>query len=142
MKRSRLAVAHGLFNMAAGLWPLLHYRSFEAVSGPKTDAWLVKCVGGLAVGAGYAQVRGRTSPEGLAAARRIGVGTAGTFAAVDLIYGGTGRISPVYLLDAVVEALWLKAWAKDLMVQRYDCPARPIDQRQRIGPASVLEVSS
>jgi hypothetical protein len=142
MKRSRLAVAHGLFNMAAGLWPLLHYRSFEAVSGPKADDWLVKCVGGLIVGAGYAQMSGRNSPEGLTAARRIGVGTAGTFAAVDLIYGGSGRISRVYLLDAVVEAMWLRAWAKDLMVERYDCPARPIDQRRPIGPATVLGVPS
>lgn len=36
-RRSRLAAAHGLFHVATGLWPLPHYRSFEAVTGPKTD---------------------------------------------------------------------------------------------------------
>jgi hypothetical protein len=109
-RRSRLAAAQGLFNLVTGLWPLLHYRSFEAVTGPKADKWLVKCVGGLGAAAGYAQLRAGASDEGRAAARRIGTGTAATFAAVDLVYGGTGRISRVYLLDAAVELAWLAAW--------------------------------
>jgi len=33
-----------VFNLAFGIWPLILYRSFEAVSGPKTDHWLVKTV--------------------------------------------------------------------------------------------------
>jgi hypothetical protein len=110
-RRSRLAAAHGLFNLLTGLWPLFHYRSFEAVTGPKTDDWLVKCVGGLGAAAGYAQLRAGRSEEGKAAARRIGAGTAATFAAIDLVYATTGRISRIYLLDAVVELFWLLAWA-------------------------------
>ncbi|MFD1214388.1 hypothetical protein ACFQ36_20365 [Arthrobacter sp. GCM10027362] len=109
-RRSRLAAAHGLFNLVTGLWPVLHYRSFEAVTGPKADEWLVKCVGGLGAAAGYAQLRAGPSAEGLAAARRIGAGTAATFAAIDLAYGLTGRIGRVYLLDAAVELAWLLAW--------------------------------
>ena len=43
----RMAVAQGAFYLATGLWPVLHLRSFEAVTGPKADGWLVKTVGGL-----------------------------------------------------------------------------------------------
>ncbi len=43
-----LATAQGLYLLLTGMWPLVHYRSFEWVSGPKVDDWLVKCVGGLA----------------------------------------------------------------------------------------------
>src|SRR3954451_15154448 len=96
---SRLAAAHGLFHLATGLWPLVHYRSFEAVTGPKTDTWLVKCVGGLRAAAGYAQLRAGPSDDGEEAARRIGTGTAAVFAAVDLVYAPAGRISRIYLLD-------------------------------------------
>jgi hypothetical protein len=110
-RRPPLAVAQGLFNLLTGLWPLVHYRSFEAVTGPKVDKWLVRCVGGLGAAAGYAQLRSGPTGEGAAAARRIGAGTAATFAAVDLVYASTGRISRVYLLDAVVELAWLVAWA-------------------------------
>jgi len=37
----------GLFYVITGVWPLLHRRSFEAVTGPKQDWWLVKTVGVL-----------------------------------------------------------------------------------------------
>jgi hypothetical protein len=35
-----VARLYGLFNVAGGLWPLVHLPSFEAVSGPGTDRWL------------------------------------------------------------------------------------------------------
>jgi hypothetical protein len=107
---SKLAAAHGVFNLVFGAWPLLHYRSFEAVTGPKAEPWLVKTVGGLMISAGYAQTRSARTDDGLAAARRIGIGSAATFAAVDILTAGSGRISRIYLLDAVVELGWLAAW--------------------------------
>ncbi|MBV8580277.1 MAG: hypothetical protein JOZ86_06540, partial [Candidatus Eremiobacteraeota bacterium] len=36
------------YYLATGLWPLLDMRSFELVTGRKTDRWLVKMVGALA----------------------------------------------------------------------------------------------
>jgi hypothetical protein len=108
----RLASAHGVFNVVGGLWPLLHMRSFEAVTGPKTDRWLVRTVAGLMVVNGAAQWRAGPSADGLAAARRIGVGTALTLGAIDVAYGVPGRISRVYLIDALLEAGWLLAWAR------------------------------
>lgn len=89
---------------------MVHYRSFEWVCGPKEDVWLVKCVGGLTVTMGFVQLRSGTSEEGLATARRIGIGAAATFGAIDLVYGCAGRISKIYLLEAAIEAALLAAW--------------------------------
>ncbi|WP_211589391.1 hypothetical protein [Microbispora sp. H11081] len=105
-----LARAHGLFTMASGLWPLLHLQSFEKVFGAKTDRWLERTVAGLLVGIGWTQVRAASAPGGAGHARRLGVSTAATLLAVDLVYVPTGRIRPVYLLDAAAQAMWLRAW--------------------------------
>ncbi len=108
----RLARAHGAFNVAGGLWPLLHLRSFEAVTGPKADRWLVRTVAGLMVANGVAQWRTEPSSDGRAAARRIGLGTASVLAAVDVAYAIPHRISRMYLVDAALEAGWALAWIR------------------------------
>jgi len=112
MEAARLAKAHGLFNLAFGIWPLLHYRSFEAVTGPKSEPWLVKTVGALMTAIGYTQVRAGATQAGLDAAGRLGVTTSAAFGAIDVIYGARGRISRIYLVDAVAEAAWALAWLR------------------------------
>jgi len=105
-----LARVHGLANVVGGAWPLLSMRTFEAVFGPKTDRWLVQTVAGLLIANGWAQLRAPASPDGLGTARRIGLGTAATLGAIDLRYAVPGRISRMYLLDAVVEATFVVGW--------------------------------
>jgi hypothetical protein len=109
---STVAVAHGAFNIVGGLWPLLHLRSFERVFGPKTDVWLQMTTGGLLVSAGVAQLTAAADPHGPAQARRIGLGTALTLLAVDLVYVPKGRIRPTYLLDAAMQTGWIAAWLR------------------------------
>src|SRR4051812_24670797 len=107
-----LAKLQGSFNIINGLWPLVQMRSFEAVSGPKTDKWLVQTVSGLLITVGMEQLRAASRPEGEPAAKRLGIGTAATLAAIDLVYAVKGRISKNYLLDAVVEILFIWNWLK------------------------------
>jgi hypothetical protein len=107
-----VAVAHGLFNVVGGLWPLVHLRSFEWVFGPKTDVWLQMTTGGLLASAGVAQLAAAPAPQGPVQARRIGLGTAITLLAVDLIYVPKGRIRPTYLLDAAMQTGWIAAWLR------------------------------
>lgn len=106
-----LAVAQGAFYVATGVWPILHMRSFEAVTGDKTDDWLVKTVGVLITVAGVtmtmAGLRRRVTPE----IALLASGCAAALGAVDVIYTRKGVIPPVYLLDAVVEAGLVGAWA-------------------------------
>jgi hypothetical protein len=110
-KAMRLARLHGLFNVAGGVWPIIHIRSFEAVLGPKVDRWLVYTVAGLMVSTGTAQLAATAEEESLRQARRVGIGCAATLAVIDLIYVPRRRISPMYLFDALAESGWLIAWS-------------------------------
>jgi len=107
-----LARAQGAFNVVGGLWPLIHRRSFEAVFGAKYDRWLQYTVAGLLTGNGVVQLLADDTPSGLRGARNVGISTAVTLLAVDLVYAPSGRIRKTYLLDAAMEAGWLAAWAR------------------------------
>jgi hypothetical protein len=103
-----LGLAQGAFFVTTGLWPILHMRSFEAVTGPKTDKWLVKTLGGLIAAVGAAIVVGRSEHARMLPV--LGAGAAAALGAADVVYVAKKRISPVYLLDAVVEAGLIGAW--------------------------------
>ena len=92
------------YYVATGVWPLIGERSFQAVTGPKRDFWLVKTVGVIvaAIGAvlGMAVNKRRVTPE----IRTLAVATAAGLAAIDFHYVHRGRISPVYALDGGINA--------------------------------------
>jgi hypothetical protein len=106
---SGLSITQGAFFVATGLWPIVHLRSFEAVTGPKREGWLVKTVGALIAVVGgtllAAGLRRRVTPELM----QLAAGSSASLAAVDVIYSPQ-RISPVYLLDAVVEGALVAGW--------------------------------
>jgi hypothetical protein len=106
-----LALGQGAYYLGTGLWPIVHLPSFEAVTGPKPEGWLVKTVGALisVVGATalLAGVRRRASPE----LRLLAGGSALAMGVVDVVYPAKGRISPVYLLDALPELALALGWA-------------------------------
>lgn len=115
--RSRLrraATIQAGYYVASGIWPIFSRSTFEAVTGPKTDYWLVRTVGALAtaIGAtlGLAASRNRVSDE-LAV---LGIGSALGFATVDAFYVATGRISRVYLVDALLECVIAAEWRAGL----------------------------
>ncbi|MFF3315979.1 hypothetical protein ACFYV5_10755 [Streptomyces sp. NPDC003035] len=105
-----IARAHGWFHLVTGAWPLVHRRSFEGVTGPKTDVWLLQTVSGLLVTIGWAQIRAASTDPGGDVARRLGTMTALTLLAIDLVYATRGRIRRVYFVDAGFQILWLAAW--------------------------------
>ncbi len=86
-----------------GLWPLVHYRSFEAVSGKKVDAWLVKTVAAMILGVAATLARALRRPEPPEEARVAGAGAAIALGWSATWYALRGRISKVYLLDAAAE---------------------------------------
>jgi len=102
--RRRLLMLQAGYYGITGVWPLIHLRSFEAVTGPKTDDWLVHMVGLLAAAIGL--VLGVSVRRGSVQTPEItllAISSALAFAAIDLWYGLIGRISPVYLGDAVLQ---------------------------------------
>jgi energy-converting hydrogenase Eha subunit E len=44
---SLVALAQAFYFLLTGIWPLVSMATFEAVTGPKFDDWLVKTVGVL-----------------------------------------------------------------------------------------------
>lgn len=106
----RVWLLQALYYVVSGSWPLVHLRSFEAITGPKTDGWLVKTVGALVtvVGAvlGVAGLRGRLTPE----IRLLAVGAGASLATIDVVSVVRGRIARIYLLDALAHLVILGAW--------------------------------
>ena len=105
-----LAVVQGLYYLLTGLWPLVSIDTFQAVTGAKTDLWLVQTVGLLiaVIGASLlaASRRGSPGPETvvLAAGSALALGT------IDVVYSLKGVISKIYLLDAPVEGALAAGW--------------------------------
>jgi hypothetical protein len=114
MERERIvASAQSAFYVGTGVWSLVHRRSFEWVTGPKVDYWLAQAVGITvgAIGLGLAQAvasRRPVPPE----LRTVGVAAAAGLAALDVVYVGRRRISPVYLVDAAAEVALVAAWRR------------------------------
>lgn len=103
-RRAALQV-QGAYYIATGVWRLLSRRTFESLTGPKTDWWLVQTVGLLAASAGLALVAGSRAPRPSSEIRALGALTAASFAAIDTVHSLRGRISKIYLADALVEAM-------------------------------------
>ena len=93
----------GPWYLFSGAWALLHRPSFEAVTGPKRDYWLVQATAGLTMAIGALLVIPAHEAEAVRRARLLSALSALTFAGVELRHGLPGRISPIYLLDAVGE---------------------------------------
>jgi hypothetical protein len=111
VERARLlAGAHASYLIATGVWPVVHRRSFEAVTGPKSDYWLVRTVGGLATAAGVtlgiAALRGRRPPEAVA----LAVSTGLVFGIADLRAARTE--SWIYLGDLGAQLVLVPAWLR------------------------------
>lgn len=108
-----VATAQSVYFLVTGIWPLVHRRSFERVTGRKQDFWLVETVGvtvaSIGLGLAQAVVRRRPVPPEL---RTVAVASAAGLGAVDVLYVARRRISPVYLLDAAVEAAFLSVWLR------------------------------
>lgn len=106
-----LLLTQGAYYLATGLWPILSIKSFQWVTGPKQDKWLVKTMGAMiaAVSAPLlvAGGRGVVSTEALT----LAVGAACALGLADVVYSLKRVVSPVYLLDAAVEGGLLGAYA-------------------------------
>lgn len=108
----RVAAAQAAYYAVTAVAPFASRRRFEALTGPKTDWWLVITVGSLvgSIGASLASAA-RCASVGTET-RILGVGAAASLAAVDLFYVARRRISPVYLIDAGIEARLLAGWLR------------------------------
>ncbi|HEX2913004.1 MAG TPA: hypothetical protein VH186_19520 [Chloroflexia bacterium] len=106
-----LSLAQASYFVSTGILPFISMRLFMAVTGPKVDQWLVKTVGALVtvIGlvVGLAGFRGRKGPE----LPLLAAGSAAGLAGIDVYYSLKGRISKIYLLDALLEFFFIAGWS-------------------------------
>jgi hypothetical protein len=106
----RVALVQGVYYLVTGLWPIVDIDSFQSVTGPKTDLWLVRTVGVLVTVIGLVLISAARHRRVTAEVLLLGLGSALALTAIDVIYALSGRISVIYLADAAAEiglaALW------------------------------------
>jgi hypothetical protein len=102
----------------SGLWPLVHLRSFLAVTGPKTDLWLVQTVGALLAVLGAVLIGVARRPRIEFEWALLGTGVALVLGGADAIFVQRGVISRIYLADAAAEFLIAGAWMIGVAARR------------------------
>lgn len=105
-----LPLVQGAFFVLTGLWPVVHMQSFLAVTGPKTELWLVQAFGLLVAALGAAFVYSALERPGSRALAVVGFAVSTMLAFIDVLFVAQREIPPVYLLDAAVEAGFALAW--------------------------------
>lgn len=109
---------HGIYYLVTGIWPLVSIGTFQMVTGPKTDLWLVMTVGVLitavAITLLVAAWRRQNPIEVAVLALASAIGLTG----IDILYVARQVIAPIYLADAAAEVILIGAWAVTLVRAR------------------------
>jgi hypothetical protein len=105
-----VAILQGTYFLITGIWPIVSIDTFQAVTGPKTDLWLVKTVGVVVAIVGIvlaiAGLRDAVTLEIVV----LAAGSALGLAIIDIRYSLADAISRIYLLDACVELAIVLLW--------------------------------
>lgn len=113
-RRLRLLLSlQSAYFIGSGLWPWIHYASFEAITGAKTDDWLVLTVGLLLAVIGAVLLAGARQRAALGITSALALGSAGAMAVADIGFALNGTVDSIYLVDGAVQCGWIVAvgWA-------------------------------
>jgi hypothetical protein len=125
--RYRLLWLQGGYFFCTGIWPLLSIRTFQAVTGPKTDHlptgregdhWLVMTVGSLISGIGVTLLHAAWHRTGDNSPVVLALISAVALMSIDVIYVSRGVIAPIYLADAAAEGILIGLWLLVLYGER------------------------
>jgi hypothetical protein len=116
----------GPYYLLTGVWPLISIRTFQLVTGPKTDHlptgreadhWLVMTVGVLVMSIAITLLVAawwRSAPLEVAI---LALASAVGLTSIDVIYVTRQVIDPIYLVDAVIEVPLIIGWIAVLVQQ-------------------------
>ena len=125
--RTALLWVQSLYYLITGVWPLVSIRTFQAVTGPKTDHlptgreadhWLVMTVGVLVTAIAFTLLVAAWRKSNAVEAPVLAIGSALALTSIDVIYVTRRVIGPVYLIDAAIELVLIAAWALVLSLGR------------------------
>ncbi|MCW3076711.1 MAG: hypothetical protein JWO32_1320 [Bacteroidetes bacterium] len=97
----------GLYLSITGIWPIIHLNSFLFITGPKNDIWLLKTFSLLLIAVGITLIlssKYKNVPAPLIILPLL-ISSALLFA--DVYYPLIGKIRPVYLLDGIIQLLFI-----------------------------------
>ena len=117
----------GAYFLVTGVWPLVSVRTFQMVTGPKTDHlptgreadhWLVMTAGVLITAIGLSLLLGAWRDKCSAETMLLAIAASFGLTCIDIIYVWREVIAPVYLVDAGIEILLIAAWLAAILLPR------------------------
>ncbi len=105
-----LLITHAVYIFITALWPIVDVESFMAVTGPKTDVWLVKTVGALLIPVALTMMVYCTMNTDVRPLALLAGGIALSFIVIDVSYALPDIIPDIYLADAAVEFVFFVGW--------------------------------
>jgi hypothetical protein len=108
----------GLFYFVFGIWPIIDLTSFMVVTGLKFDTWLVVTVGWLLSLIGAVYLISSRENEISKSILTLAIGGPLVLAGIDIYYVQNLTISKVYLIDALIEFIFVLIWVFLLLKKR------------------------
>lgn len=133
-----LLIGQAVYFLVTGVWPLVSIDTFQMVTGPKADLWLVKTVGLLVTVIGVALIDAARRRELTSTAIVLAVGSSLSLLMIDVIYVARQVISPIYLLDAVLQILLLIGWTFVAATRR----EAPLEKAPELAPPDASTPSA
>jgi len=109
---------HGLYFALPSIWPLVHMPSFLAVTGPKTDLWLVQTVAVLLIVISSVLITAALTGDYQTYLGVLAVGSTAGMATIDIYFATNDVIWDTYLIDAIGELLLLAGWVYYLLKRK------------------------
>jgi hypothetical protein len=100
----------GVYTFITAVWPLVHIESFMAVTGYKTDVWLVKTVGALLIPVSVCMLMHLFIDTDHRPAFALAALTSVAFICIDFYYALNDVISDIYLADGILQICFLLVW--------------------------------
>jgi hypothetical protein len=105
-----LLIIQSVYFLLTALWPLLDIESFMAVTGPKTDIWLVKTVAALLIPVSICIALPLLVKMDPVPSAVLAFTSNVSFICIDVFYSLNGTISKIYLADAVIQLILFALW--------------------------------
>ena len=112
MKHVRFILwSQSVYMLLTAIWPIVDIQSFMFISGYKTDIWLVKTVGALLIPVSltlgsFLFIRSADLRQAIL----LGSSTCVAFICIDFYYALNDVILDIYLVDGVLQILFLLNW--------------------------------
>lgn len=113
-----LLLAQGVYSLLTALWGLIDIESFMAITGPKSDVWLVKTVSVLIIPISLCLLSYLITRSGFTQVAIVGITSAIGLGTIDFYYSLRDVISKVYLGDGFMQVLFLLMWAVVIILSK------------------------